>query len=200
MASASADLTWLLVRNNNSFLIKNKSDDGVVFSSEANNLKNLSSFKYSGLAADKTVGITKAERGANFRLVLCGRRLHRTLTKNQSPFVNCGCSIKVAGKSAKPAKANAVQHLTKDNRHASISVANALVKGHYRPDLKKASAFSCVFWMALSDRRFAFFSLLGCPRQALGPPAQAHQEVRCQARPPRHPVKLVFFYSLCWVV
>lgn len=46
----SADLVWLLVRNNSSFLVKR---NGAQFSSEPNNLTNKHSFKYSGLANGK---------------------------------------------------------------------------------------------------------------------------------------------------
>jgi large subunit ribosomal protein L28e len=46
----SADLIWSLVKNNNSFLVKR---NGVTFSSEAGNLVNRNSFKYSGLANKK---------------------------------------------------------------------------------------------------------------------------------------------------
>ncbi|KAG0352364.1 60S ribosomal protein L28, partial [Podila minutissima] len=56
----SADLTWLLIKNNNSFLVKRS---GVQFSAEAGNLLNKNSFKYSGLANNKTVGIEAAASG-----------------------------------------------------------------------------------------------------------------------------------------
>ncbi|KAG0291738.1 60S ribosomal protein L28 [Dissophora globulifera] len=56
----SADLTWLLIKNNNSFLVKRS---GVQFSSEAGNLLNKNSFKYSGLANKKTIDITAAPSG-----------------------------------------------------------------------------------------------------------------------------------------
>ncbi|CAO3574513.1 unnamed protein product [Mortierella alpina] len=56
----SADLTWLLIKNNNSFLVKRS---GVQFSSEAGNLLNLNSFKFSGLANKKTVDVSAAASG-----------------------------------------------------------------------------------------------------------------------------------------
>ena len=43
----SADLVWAIIKNNNSFLVKRQN---VQFSSEPANLKNVNSFKYSGLA------------------------------------------------------------------------------------------------------------------------------------------------------
>ncbi|KAG0200018.1 60S ribosomal protein L28 [Mortierella sp. GBA30] len=56
----SADLTWLLIKNNNSFLVKRS---GVQFSSEAGNLLNKNSFKYSGIANKKTVDVAAAASG-----------------------------------------------------------------------------------------------------------------------------------------
>ncbi|KAF9996456.1 60S ribosomal protein L28, partial [Entomortierella chlamydospora] len=56
----SADLTWLLIKNNNSFLVKRS---GVQFSSEAGNLLNKNTFKYSGLANKKTIDISAAATG-----------------------------------------------------------------------------------------------------------------------------------------
>mmetsp|Transcript_91543 Transcript_91543/g.197946 ORF Transcript_91543/g.197946 Transcript_91543/m.197946 type:complete len:128 (+) Transcript_91543:26-409(+) len=50
----SQDLTWQLIKKHNAFLIKR---DGVLFSTESGNLRNKNSFKYSGLANFKTVGV-----------------------------------------------------------------------------------------------------------------------------------------------
>lgn len=51
----SADLTWQLLRKNNSFLVKR---DGALFSAEKNNLVNKHTYKFSGLANAKTVGVS----------------------------------------------------------------------------------------------------------------------------------------------
>ncbi|KAF9124625.1 hypothetical protein EC957_001003 [Mortierella hygrophila] len=72
----SADLTWLLIKNNNSFLIKRS---GVQFSSEAGNLLNKNSFKYSGLANKKTVDISAAASGRG--VVVATPKTKVTLTK-----------------------------------------------------------------------------------------------------------------------
>ena len=50
MAAVSDDLIWLLVKNNNRFLVKRNGNNtsSITFSSEANNLYNLNTFKYSG--------------------------------------------------------------------------------------------------------------------------------------------------------
>ncbi|KAG0047544.1 60S ribosomal protein L28, partial [Linnemannia elongata] len=72
----SADLTWLLIKNNNSFLVKRS---GVQFSSEAGNLLNKNSFKYSGIANKKTVDISAAASGRG--VVVATPKTKVTLTK-----------------------------------------------------------------------------------------------------------------------
>ncbi|KAG0048030.1 hypothetical protein BGZ83_006955 [Gryganskiella cystojenkinii] len=71
----SADLTWLLIKNNNSFLVKR---NGVQFSREAGNLLNKNSFKFSGIANKKTIDIQAAERGV---VVSTNKKSKVTLTK-----------------------------------------------------------------------------------------------------------------------
>ena len=110
----SADLQWLLVRNNSSFLVKK---NGAQFTSEPNNLTNLNSYKFSGLANKKTVGVS----------------------------VNAG-KIEVALKKTKgdqrrPASSYARNQLNKHMSNKTCKAAeslNALTAGqHYRPDLAK---------------------------------------------------------------
>ncbi|KAF9911052.1 hypothetical protein EC991_004925 [Linnemannia zychae] len=72
----SADLTWLLIKNNNSFLVKRS---GVQFSSEAGNLLNKNSFKFSGLANKKTIDIAAAASGRG--VVVSTPKTKVTLTK-----------------------------------------------------------------------------------------------------------------------
>ncbi|TFL06558.1 ribosomal L28e protein family-domain-containing protein [Pterulicium gracile] len=59
----SNDLTWLLLRNNNSFLVK-RVPEGPVFSKEPGNLRNLHSAKYSGLVNNKTIDVSQLPNGA----------------------------------------------------------------------------------------------------------------------------------------
>ncbi|KAI9144926.1 ribosomal protein L28 [Paraphysoderma sedebokerense] len=107
----SSELIWQLVRNNNAFLVKK---NGVQFSAEPNNLTNKNSFKYSGLANPKTVGVvaTADKRGVTF-----------TTKKTTS--------------SNKPAKMFATVSFTRGTRR-SVRSANGILKT-YRPDLKKAA-------------------------------------------------------------
>ncbi|KAF9277443.1 hypothetical protein BGZ88_001150 [Linnemannia elongata] len=72
----SADLTWLLIKNNNSFLVKRS---GVQFSSEAGNLLNKNSFKFSGIANKKTIDIAAAASGRG--VVVSTPKTKVTLTK-----------------------------------------------------------------------------------------------------------------------
>jgi len=58
----SSDLQWLLIRKNNSFMVK-RLPEGPVFSSEPGNLMNLHSHKYSGLANAKTIHINQEKNG-----------------------------------------------------------------------------------------------------------------------------------------
>ncbi|KAF9899090.1 60S ribosomal protein L28 [Lobosporangium transversale] len=109
----SADLTWLLIKKNNSFLVKR---NGVQFSSEAGNLLNKNSFKYSGLANKKTVDITAAPSG---------RGVVVATKKSSVPAF-------------KPAKAINKVTLTKGIRKSARSVAG-LTRNGYRADLRKAA-------------------------------------------------------------
>jgi len=56
----SSDLQWLLLRKNTSFLVRR---NGVEFTREPNNLLNQNSYKYSGLANRRTLGLTPAADG-----------------------------------------------------------------------------------------------------------------------------------------
>lgn len=57
----SSALIWQLVKDNNSFLVKRgrtTRDGSVQFSREAGNLLNVNTFKYSGLANERTIHIS----------------------------------------------------------------------------------------------------------------------------------------------
>jgi large subunit ribosomal protein L28e len=51
----SADLTWMLIRDNSAFLVKR---DGAQFSRERGNLTKKNAFKFSGLANTRAVSVT----------------------------------------------------------------------------------------------------------------------------------------------
>ncbi|ORX98265.1 ribosomal protein L28e [Basidiobolus meristosporus CBS 931.73] len=106
----SADLTWLLVKDNSSFLVKR---NGVQFTTEPNNLTNLNSFKYSGLANNKVVGVAASGKG----VVLT--------TKKQSVSA------------AKPAKAFNKVTISGSSRRSAKVIANSIARSGYRADLRK---------------------------------------------------------------
>jgi len=56
----SSDLQWLILRKQNSFLVKR---NGVQFTREPNNLMNMNTYKYSGLANRRTLALTPAADG-----------------------------------------------------------------------------------------------------------------------------------------
>jgi len=110
-------LIWLLVKNNNRFLVKRNgnNNNSVQFSSEPNNLYNLNTFKHSGLANKKTVGIAPGE----------GLSVTLTTTKTR--------------KRNQPAKLRQSSVLKKDFRKMAKTVVNQVSANGYRADLKSAA-------------------------------------------------------------
>ncbi|KAI9483759.1 MAG: ribosomal protein L28e [Benjaminiella poitrasii] len=107
----SSELVWAIIKNNNSFLVKRQ---GVQFSAEPSNLKNVNSFKYSGLANYKSVSILPVARGV------------RVTTRK-------------ANKQNVPAKSANSVVIAKTRRQTSKSVANLIARSQYRPDLRAAA-------------------------------------------------------------
>ncbi|CAO3640075.1 unnamed protein product [Mucor hiemalis] len=109
----SANLVWAIIKNNNSFLVKRQN---VQFSSEPANLKNVNSFKYSGLANYKTVAIIP-NKARGVRVTL------RKANKQQNPKKSINSVV-----------------IDKTRRQTSKSVANLIARGNkYRPDLRAAA-------------------------------------------------------------
>ncbi|CAG8625329.1 20309_t:CDS:2 [Gigaspora margarita] len=106
------NLAYESAANNHSFLTKR---NGAQFSSEPNNLTNLHSFKYSGLACNKTIGITPAP---NNRGVIVSSRKSKV-------------------ESYKPAKSIHKVTLSKGTRRSAKSFCNSFTRAGYRPDLRK---------------------------------------------------------------
>jgi len=109
---ASADLIWLCVRNNSSFLAKQKFDR-TEFTHERLNLYNKNSFKYSGLAQKKALGITSGK------------------------YRQVNVSMKSSKKSRRPAS-NVVTQLHKSGFRRAAKKLAVSVKT-YRPDLVNAA-------------------------------------------------------------
>ncbi|CAG8675555.1 11613_t:CDS:2, partial [Cetraspora pellucida] len=110
--TVNEELIWLLIRNNNSFLVKR---NGAQFTSEPNNLTNLNSFKYSGLACNKTIGISHSPDN---RGVIVSSK------KSKVAFY-------------KPAESTHKVTLSKGTRRSARSFTNAFTRAGYRPDLRK---------------------------------------------------------------
>ncbi|EKM61683.1 uncharacterized protein PHACADRAFT_248441 [Phanerochaete carnosa HHB-10118-sp] len=111
----SDDLQWLLLRKNNSFIVK-RAAEGPVFSREAANLTNIHSFKYSGLANKKTIAITPSAAGVQIV----------TRKKGASPHT------------VKKAYATSTIRNRSGSRRA-VGVAAKLAKRGYRADLRTAA-------------------------------------------------------------
>ncbi|XP_004510339.1 large ribosomal subunit protein eL28y-like [Cicer arietinum] len=118
MATVPGQLIWEIVKKNNSFLVKEfgNNTQSVQFSRESNNLYNLNSFKYSGLANKKTVTIQPAG-------------------KDQAVLL-------ATTKSRKQNKPSAISHksvMKKEFSRLAKAVQNQVADNYYRPDLKKAA-------------------------------------------------------------
>merc|ERR1712131_327184 len=115
----SAELQWMVMRNNHAFLLKRNNRE---FSKEACNLKNKNNFRYNGLIHKKAVGIEAS--GDNKGVVL--------VTKKQKTANKPGSSIVRV-------------QLKGGNRTVLNKVRRTILKNGYRKDLKtpalrKASA------------------------------------------------------------
>ncbi|KJA28292.1 hypothetical protein HYPSUDRAFT_197195 [Hypholoma sublateritium FD-334 SS-4] len=111
----SNDLQWLLLRRNNSFLVK-RVPEGPVFSKEPGNLLNLNSFKFSGLANSKV--ITVEDQAGTIKV--------QTRKVKASPQAV-----------AKATSSTTVRPRSGPRR--AIGIAAAPAKRGYRPDLRAAT-------------------------------------------------------------
>ncbi|KAH6916595.1 ribosomal L28e/Mak16 [Coprinopsis sp. MPI-PUGE-AT-0042] len=112
----SDDLQWLLLRKSNAFIVK-RVPEGPIFSREAGNLRNLHSFKYSGLANSKTIAIADSPSGITIT----------TRKPKASVHSVAGASVKTT---IRPRSGG---------RRALGSAAAATTKRGYRPDLRAAT-------------------------------------------------------------
>ncbi|GAU42219.1 hypothetical protein TSUD_351290 [Trifolium subterraneum] len=118
MATVPGPLVWEIVKKNNSFLVKEfgNNTQSVQFSRESNNLYNLNSYKFSGLANKKTVTIQPAGKDQAVLLATTKAR------KQNKPFALTHKSI-----------------MKKEFRRMAKAVQNQVADNYYRPDLKKAA-------------------------------------------------------------
>ncbi|EDS31426.1 ribosomal protein L28 [Culex quinquefasciatus] len=113
MADSSSHLNWLIIRDHNAFLLKRR-NIRKPFSTEPNNLTNLSSFRYSGLVHKKSLGIVPADKGIS---VVYKRPKYQT----------------------KPAKATVKVTLKHKPRRALKKLKNIINGNRYRRDLRQAA-------------------------------------------------------------
>ncbi|KAM5539905.1 hypothetical protein V8D89_006408 [Ganoderma adspersum] len=111
----SSDLQWLLLRKNNSFIVK-RLVEGPILSKEPGNLTNIHSFKYSGLANEKSIAIADTESGVKITVQ----------KKGASP------------RAVRPASVTSTIRPRSGGRRAA-GIAAKLAKRGYRPDLRVAA-------------------------------------------------------------
>uniref|UniRef100_M4BH84 Ribosomal eL28/Mak16 domain-containing protein n=1 Tax=Hyaloperonospora arabidopsidis (strain Emoy2) TaxID=559515 RepID=M4BH84_HYAAE len=104
-------LTWLLTKNNSSFLLKR---NGSEFAREKFNLLNRNCRKYSGLAATRAVDLSLADKK-----VMLTTKIERAYKK--------------------PVKAENVVSLRKGARGGANTIRANISRNFYRRDLKKAA-------------------------------------------------------------
>ncbi|GAB0093877.1 60S ribosomal protein L28 [Sergentomyia squamirostris] len=131
--ATSSHLNWLIVRNCNSHLLK-KRDIPKPFSTERNNLTNLSSFKYSGLVHHKTVAVVPADK-KGFTVVYKKKKYQNKPAKSL---------VKVTMKSGprrslhKLKKMLGAQKYRKDLTKAALRRASAVLRSQKPTAAKKA--------------------------------------------------------------
>ena len=114
----SSTVVWDVLRKNDSFLVRK---DGVSFSRDPKNLLNLHSYKHSGLAQSKAIGVvltTKPVKG---------------VSKPQIALVF------TTKKTNRPAKATQQNNLSRSAKKAEKTIATLVASSYYRPDLKAAA-------------------------------------------------------------
>ncbi|EEB18096.1 60S ribosomal protein L28, putative [Pediculus humanus corporis] len=113
----SSHLNWMIIRNNNAFLVK-KTNIKKPFSKEPNNLTNLNSFRYNGIIHKKCVGIEggKAPEKKGFTVIMKKAKAHY-----------------------RPAKSCVQIEMKSGPRRSLYKLRRLLVKNRYRMDLTKAA-------------------------------------------------------------
>lgn len=132
----SAHLTWMIIRNNNAHLLK-KRNIKKPFSTESNNLTNLSSFRYSGLIHKKSVGVVAAPDNKGFTVVY---------KKSKALYKPAKSVVKRTMKSGPRRSLYKLKRLLKANKYrtdlakAALRRASAVLKSQKPLPVKKARA------------------------------------------------------------
>jgi len=112
----SADLQWAILRNQSSFIVRKRKGTQGELTSEPNNLTQLNSFKFSGLANCKVVGVDVQ----NKKVALTTKKLK-------------GCNKPKTGS----ANAQLNKHMVKGSCRAAETITKLTSGHHYRGDLTK---------------------------------------------------------------
>jgi len=129
--ATSSHLNWLIIRDNHSFLLK-KRDIKKPFSTEPNNLTNVSSFRYSGLVHKKTLGVVPASENG-FTVVMKKRKASQCPAKN---------TVKVTMKAGPRRSLKKLRNLLtglkyrKDLTQAAVRRASAVLRSQKQPSKK----------------------------------------------------------------
>ncbi|KAM7357097.1 ribosomal protein L28 [Cochliomyia hominivorax] len=133
MATTSSHLNWLIIRNNNAFLLK-KRDIKKPFSTEPNNLTNVSSYRYSGLVHKKTLGVVPAADKKGFTVVMKKGKYAQRPAKN---------TVKITMKAGPRRSLKKLRNLLTDNKYrkdltqAALRRASAVLRSQKTPQVKK---------------------------------------------------------------
>jgi len=113
----SPDLIWGVVRDQNSYLVKRKTQGGVQFSRDPLNLVNLHSRKHAGFVNDKAMGVAANEKGG---VVVTSKKSSALNKPGSSSY-----AVAYGG--------------GKSSRKTYKTIANRSAKSGYRPDLRQAA-------------------------------------------------------------
>jgi len=133
--SDTPHLNWLIVRNNNSYLLK-KDNIKKPFSTERNNLTNVSTFRYSGLVHKKTLAVVPADKGG-FTVIYNKKKYQNRPAKN---------TVKVTFKHGARRSLSKLKTILKhqkyrsDLKQAALRRASAVIRSQKAPKAKKARA------------------------------------------------------------
>merc|ERR1712151_503611 len=110
------ELIWECVRKNNSFIRKTRIAGAPVMSAEQGNLCGLNSFKFSGLANSKVLGLSSKTTGKKESIVLTTRRKkEEQTTRPKTQLLETG--------------------VRKQDKKGLAAIAKAMDAGYYRRDL-----------------------------------------------------------------
>ncbi|KAF9011316.1 ribosomal L28e/Mak16 [Cyathus striatus] len=134
----SNDLQWLLLRNNNAFLVK-RVPEGPIFSRESGNLRNLHSYKYSGLVNAKTIDVSDTSAG----IKVTTRKTKASPQSVSKGFATTTIRPRSGGRRALGvvAKLTAKKGYRADLRTATLARVSALIAAQKEPKPSPAKKF-----------------------------------------------------------